>query len=163
MFALSGCKESDDMPTPPEQHLTMIDLPTETSTYEQSMKYIVNLPVRANAKVRKICTDALTRHKAELQKSSEADAAKKIELVDACQARIDTLAVFLKAQADYGAYVRPLTSPLKTQKQAIQELVDKKDAEYARLKKAVDETSATHEAAKQKSLDLGKEFVVAQQ
>lgn len=151
------------MPTPPEQNFTMIDLPTETSTYEQSMKFIVNLPSRANAKVRKVCTEALARHKAELQKSKDPDAAKKIELIDTCQARIDTLAAFLKAQKELGDYVLPMTSPIKTQKQAVQELVDKKDATYAKLRKAFDDTTAAHEAATQKSLDLGKEFIVAEQ
>lgn len=163
MFAIAGCKESDDMPTPPEQNLTMIDLPTDTSTYEQSMKYIVNLPPRANSKVRKICTEALTRHKAELEKAKDADAAKKIALIDASQARIDTLATFLRVQEEYGSYVRSFTSPIKDQKQAIQELLDKKDPQYPKLKKAYEDAKSVHEAAKQKALDLGKEFIVAQQ
>lgn len=161
MFALSGCKESDDMPTPPEQHLTALDLPTESSTYEETMKVMVNFPVRANAKARSVCSEVLARHKKELQSSSDPDKAKKLALIDACQARIDTLAAFLKAQKELGDYVLPLTSPLKTQKQAVQELLDKKDAKYATLRKAFDDTSAAHQVAKQKTLDLGKEFIIA--
>lgn len=160
-LVLTGCKESDELPEPNNKVFVPIDVPTETSSYEQVMKYVVNLGPRANTKARNISSEALARLKKELNGSKDADAAKKIELIDALQARIDTLAQMLKDEALLSKYVLPQTSPSKSNEAVRKELEEKKDAEYMKLKKAFDDSTAAHESAKQKSLDLGKEFISA--
>lgn len=159
-FLIVGCKESDELPPPKETAFVAVDLPGDNPTYEKALKYAVNLAPRANTRSRDIASKALSEVKAEVEKTKDADSAKKLELIAACQARIDTLAQMLKDEALLSKYVLPKTSPSASDTQVRKDLETKKDAEYLKLKKAFEDSTAIHEAAKQKSLDLGKEFIV---
>lgn len=159
-FALVGCGESDEMPIKPLDNGQAILPPSATDpSFEDTIKYVVNLGNRAATKPRQNAADALDKVEKKIKAEKPFDA-KKLEQIAACRAMIVALGEFLRDQTLLSRYIQPKTSPDISIDDAEKKLQADKDAEYLKLKATFDKAKAKYDGAVKKMMDVAGEYKV---
>lgn len=137
-LGISGCKESDEMPTKPLVNGQILTTPNADPTFEEAVKYAYNLGNRAATKPRQAAADALDKVEKKLRESKPADMDKKLEQIQACRTRIVAIGEWLRVQAIYNKYVLPNTGPGVSVADAEAKLQKAGDPQYLKLKADLD-------------------------
>jgi len=158
-FLIAGCGESDEMPESTAKVVTVHPTPSDTPTYEETMKYVVNIGDRAAAKPRQTSLKSLDYVEKEIEKTKPADMQKKLEQIAACRELVNSIEPKLRDRAFYNKYVQAKSSPQVSVKEVEEQLEAAKDKEFLRLRTLKLAAEKRFDDARAKVDSVAAEFV----